>query len=212
MARIEFTDNYEDLSTGKGFQFKFYCETCGNGYMSSWKPNKSGIAGGLLRSAGGMLGGILGNAAASSYEIQEMVGGPEHDKALKEAVEEIRPLFVQCKRCGTWVCREVCWNQERGLCTTCAPIAQRELGALQAQITVEQMGTRLREQDLTQGVNLTATAVALCPACGAEATGGKFCQECGASLVPRTDCPRCGTEVGAAAKFCPECGQSMVGG
>ena len=94
MARIEFTDNYEDLSTGKGFQFKFYCETCGNGYMSSWKPNKSGIAGGLLRSAGGMLGGILGNAAASSYEIQEMIGamGLNSIESLRGNRERLRGI------------------------------------------------------------------------------------------------------------------------
>lgn len=212
MARIEFTDNYEDLSTANGFQFKFFCETCGNGYMSSWKANKTGIAGGLLRSAGSMLGGVLGSAANSSYEIQEMIGGPVHDNALEEAVEELRPQFVQCKRCGNWVCREVCWNGERGLCTQCAPVAQRELGALQAQLTVEQMGERLREQDLTQGIDLTAKATAVCPSCGADAKGGKFCQECGGSLAPNTACPRCGTEMAAGAKFCPECGQSAVGG
>ena len=31
---------------------------------------------------------------------------------LYESVEEIKPLFHQCKRCGTWVCGEVCWNAE----------------------------------------------------------------------------------------------------
>jgi hypothetical protein len=39
MSSVEFTDNYEDLSTDKGYQFKFYCEHCGNGYMSSFKPS-----------------------------------------------------------------------------------------------------------------------------------------------------------------------------
>ena len=29
MAVIEFTDNFEDLSTDQGFQFKFHCERCG---------------------------------------------------------------------------------------------------------------------------------------------------------------------------------------
>ncbi len=211
MARIEFTDNYQDLSTDLGYQFKFYCETCGNGYMSSWKASKSGVGGSLLRGAGGLLGGILGQAANSSYEIQRVVGGPAHDKALQEAVEEIRPLFTQCKRCGNWVCQEVCWNTERGLCKSCAPIAQRELSSLQANITVEQMGTKLREQDLTQGMNLTATAAVLCPQCGAEAKGGKFCQQCGASLVPKTECPRCGAAFEAGAKFCQECGQQLGG-
>jgi len=40
MGAIEFTDNYQDLSTDKGFQFKFCCERCGNGYMSTHKRRK----------------------------------------------------------------------------------------------------------------------------------------------------------------------------
>ena len=28
---IEFTGNYQDLSTESGFQFKFFCERCQNG-------------------------------------------------------------------------------------------------------------------------------------------------------------------------------------
>jgi hypothetical protein len=209
VAHIEFTDNYQDLSTESGFQFKFLCENCGNGYMSTWKANKTGIAGGLLRTAGNMFGGILGSAGSSSYEIQEAVGGPAHDAALKAAVEEIRPLFTQCKRCGQWVCREVCWNAERGLCTNCAPMVQREVSALQASITVEQAGAKLREQDLTAGLNLTAAAAVLCPKCGAESDGGKFCSECGAPMRPEDECPRCGTKFKPGAKFCPECGGKL---
>src|SRR5256885_3214557 len=34
MVAIRFTGNYEDLSTDRGYQFKFYCEKCQNGYMS----------------------------------------------------------------------------------------------------------------------------------------------------------------------------------
>jgi hypothetical protein len=209
MAHIEFTDNYQDLSTETGFQFKFICENCGNGYMSSWKANKSGIAGGVLRGAGSLLGGFLGNAGQSAYSIQEAIGGPAHDAALREAVAEIRPLFVQCKKCGQWVCREVCWNAERSLCTNCAPIAQREISSMQAHITVEQAEVKLREQDLTEGLNLAATAAVLCPSCGAESDGGKFCSECGAPMVPKTECPRCGEKFKAGMKFCPECGAKI---
>ena len=43
MSRIEFTGNYEDLSTDRGYQFKFYCEKCHNGYMSSFKASKLGM-------------------------------------------------------------------------------------------------------------------------------------------------------------------------
>ena len=206
MARIEFTDNYEDLSTESGYQFKFVCESCGNGYMSSFVASKSGMATGLLRGASSLVGGFLGSASAGADELRDLVAGPAHDKALQNAVEEIRPLFVQCKKCGNWVCREVCWNAERGLCTECAPMVQREISSLQAQITVEQAGERLREQDLTSGLNLASKAVVSCPSCGAENEGGKFCQECGGPLLAQTECPRCGTKFKAGAKFCPECG------
>ena len=37
MPVIKFTDNYEDLSTDQGFQFKFRCERCGDGFMSSFQ-------------------------------------------------------------------------------------------------------------------------------------------------------------------------------
>jgi len=207
MSRVEFTDNYQDLSTDNGFQFKFFCQGCGNGYMSSWKANKLGVATDLLRGAGNLLGGVFGRAASGTYEVQKAVGGPAHDDALKEAVEEIRPLFLQCKRCGKWVCKDICWNAERALCKNCAPILQRELAAKQASITVEQAEEKLRQQDLTEGVDLKAQAAVLCPKCGAEAKGGKFCAECGAPISPKSECSRCGAKMSSTDKFCPECGQ-----
>jgi ribosomal protein L32 len=206
MARIEFTDNYQDLSTDLGFQFKFMCECCGNGYMSSWQASTTGIAGSVVRAAGNIFGGLFGRAASGAYEVQRAVGGPEHDRALENAVAEIKPQFLQCKRCGQWVCQQICWNESKALCKNCAPIMQRELAAAQAEIAVEQAREKLRQQDLTEGVDVVADAVVLCPSCGAETKPGKFCSECGAKLAAKTDCPRCGTKVPADVKFCPECG------
>ena len=106
MARIEFTDNYQDLSTDTGYQFKFFCESCGNGYMSSWQANKIGMAGeAAARRRATSWAGSSAGPAHGAYEIQRAVGGPEHDRALEAAVAEIKPLFVQCKRCGQWVCQ-----------------------------------------------------------------------------------------------------------
>jgi hypothetical protein len=31
MALIQFTRNYQDLSTDQGYQFEFSCDRCGNG-------------------------------------------------------------------------------------------------------------------------------------------------------------------------------------
>ncbi|MEN6493986.1 MAG: hypothetical protein ABFD16_06820, partial [Thermoguttaceae bacterium] len=75
MDPIEFTDNYEDLSTDKGFQFKFICQRCGNGYLSTYKISKLGLAGGLLGAVSSLFGGLLGQAADSAYEVQRAVGG-----------------------------------------------------------------------------------------------------------------------------------------
>jgi len=36
MAMIKFTANYEDLSTDRGYQFKFLCDKCGNGYIQPY--------------------------------------------------------------------------------------------------------------------------------------------------------------------------------
>src|ERR1043166_4541065 len=147
MARIEFTGNYEDLSTDKGYQFKFYCEKCGNGYMSSFKTSTLGMANSALQAAGNLLGGIFGRAASSAYEIQRAVGGPAHDAALREAVEEIRPLFKQCTRCGQWVCGPVCFNAKAQLCETCAPDLDEELASAQAEAAKQQVFEKAREVD-----------------------------------------------------------------
>jgi hypothetical protein len=100
MASIWFTGNYEDLSTDRGYQFKFHCEKCGNGYMSTFKVSTLGMASSAIRAAGDLFGGIFGKAASSTYEIQRAVGSTAHDSALKEAAEEISKQFKQCTRCG----------------------------------------------------------------------------------------------------------------
>src|SRR4051812_33888077 len=136
---ISFTDNYEDLSTDNGFQFKFNCERCGNGYMSKFQKNLTGLAGGALRAAGGLFGGVIGRAANSSYDIQRLIGGPAHDNALREATAEIKDLFRQCKRCGEWVCWEVCWNEQRSQCVGCAPHMDHEISAIESEATIQQL-------------------------------------------------------------------------
>ena len=51
MGMIQFVNNYDDLSTDKGYQFKFHCDKCGNGYMSRYQPSLTGTGGSLLRAA-----------------------------------------------------------------------------------------------------------------------------------------------------------------
>ena len=55
-----------------------------------------------------------------------------HDQALSAAVAEIKPRFSQCRRCGHWVCKDVCWNRAKGLCKECAPVLEEEAASAQA--------------------------------------------------------------------------------
>jgi len=210
MSLIQFTRNHTDHSTDKGYQFEFFCDRCGNGFMTEFKASAVGVAGSALRVAGGLLGGLLGSAASSSYEIERAVRGPGHDKAFREAVEEAKPNFRQCPKCTHWVCQASCWNATRMLCYECAPDIETELASAQVQTTVEQMRQKLHEQNLTKGINLTAEAAALCPSCGARTQGAKFCPECGKPLRPKNECSRCGSKIEVGTKFCPECGNKVA--
>lgn len=209
MVAIRFTGNYEDLSTDKGYQFKFYCEKCHNGYMSTFKTSKLGMASSALQAAGSLFGGIFGNAASGAYEIQRAVGGPAHDAALKEAVDEIAPTFKQCTRCGNWVCEPICWNKKAGLCENCAPDLDEEMAAAQAEAAREQIQVKAREVDWTAQRDVKRVTGAVCPSCGAKTQGGKFCVDCGTPLHAKKGCSGCGHEIEGSPKFCPECGEKV---
>ena len=212
MAMIQFVRNYDDLSTDKGFQFKFHCDKCGNGFMSRFQPSAIGIAGSLLNAAGNLFGWGHG-AGASAYEIQRAVGGKAHDDALTAAVGEGKTHFKQCTRCGRWVCPEVCWNHKANQCEECSPDFEEQLSAAQAQAKAEALRQQLYEKaqktDYSSGVDMSAGAYVPSPSAGVPAASGPRCQ-CGAALNGAKFCPECGTPApkpaAASPKFCPQCG------
>jgi hypothetical protein len=211
---IQFVSNYDDLSTERGYQFKFYCDKCRNGYLSEFALSKAGTATSLLSTAGGFLGGIFGRVSQGAYEIQKAVGGKAHDEALQKAVADAKKNFRQCTRCGHWVCAEVCWNAQAGLCESCAPDQEQELAAQQAQATAEQIATKTREQNYTKDINFQKkTGVNHCPKCGVNnAPGAKFCSACGGALYAQPAknafCSNCGSKL-TTEKFCPQCGAQV---
>ena len=211
MANIPFTSNYEDLSNNRGYQFKFLCRKCGNGYMSTFEASMLGSAASAAQAVSSLFGGIFGGAAQSAESIKQMVAGPQHDAALRKAVEEIRPIFKQCTRCGTWVCEPICWNTKAGLCEGCAPDLDEEISAAQAQAARSQAMEKARSVDFIGGRDLSRVAAVNCPKCGAKSQGGKFCPECGTSMSVKKKCPHCGTEADGSPKFCPECGKAYGG-
>jgi membrane protease subunit (stomatin/prohibitin family) len=214
---IQFTSNYDDLSTDRGYQFKFYCDNCHNGHMSRFEASVTGTAGSLLRAAGNIFGGILSSAGNSAYEIQQAIGGKAHDEALERAVTAAKDHFHQCTRCGHWVCPDVCWNGSAGLCEQCAPNFQEELAASHASAKAEaarqQLYERAQQADYTSGVDMASASVVAsgapgCPSCGTR-TSSKFCPECGTPMQVKPKCSGCGHEPDGTPKFCPECGAKM---
>jgi hypothetical protein len=209
---VPFTDNYTDHSTEAGYQFEFFCERCGNGYKSAFDASAMGVGGKVLRGLGGLLGGKVADLSYGAEHVKDLTGSQAKDKALAKAVSEISPLFNQCHKCGNWVCQNICWNEEVGLCVDDAPKLEQEMASAQAQAQLQQVKDKISQTDYSAGINVERRQVALCPNCGAEASpSGKFCDNCGAPLagIPVV-CGKCGTENDRGKKFCAECGNSLT--
>jgi hypothetical protein len=215
MTAQSFTRNYRDHSNDSGFQFEFFCDKCGNGHRSSFETNAAGLAASVLKAAGEFFGGGgLARAGWGADHLKDALRGPAWDAAFKRAIDECKPKFKQCTRCGHWVCPEVCWNHARGLCENCAPDLAEEGAAIQAQVAVEQAQVKAREVDQMRGYDIQSKAASVGTACTkCQATlsvGAKFCNQCGtpapsASAGPKF-CSQCGGQLGPGSRFCAQCG------
>jgi membrane protease subunit (stomatin/prohibitin family) len=212
--RIEFTRNYFNLSTDQGFQIEFFCDRCNNGFRTRFKPSVKGKMSGAMNTASSLFGGVFNKAADLTERVRSAGWQKEQDDAFMDAVKELRPEFVQCPRCSSWVCREKCWNTTKGLCKNCAPDLGVEMAAAQASRTTEEIWAHsqmaeedrqmLKEKSWREGVR------ASCPECEAPlAKNAKFCPECGAKIKSKTSCSECGAELNAGVKFCFECGSKI---
>ena len=214
--RMEFTKNYSDLSTNQGFQFEFFCDRCGNGFRTRFKPSTTGMVSGAMDVANSLFGGLFGKAADVTDTVRSASWERAQDQAFEEAVKELKGEFIQCPRCSSWVCRKSCWNTQKGLCKECAPDLGVEMAAAQASRTTEEIWAHskvaeedmemLKEKSWREGVRAT------CPNCNAPLTGNvKFCPECGAKIKPEAHCTECGAKLAQGAKFCAECGRKVAG-
>jgi hypothetical protein len=215
MALIKFVNNHDDLSTDRGYQFRFYCDKCGDGHMSRFQPSVIGTAGSLLRAASSLFGGWASSAGNSAYEVQQAIGGKAHDDALEAAVQEGKQHFQHCSRCGKWVCPDVCWNHASGQCEECAPDFTEEMASSHAHAKAaaarEQLYEKARQTDYVAAVDMKSASVSsnksagVCSTCGAAVTG-KFCPDCGSPARKPIVCTGCGHHPERPVKFCPECG------
>lgn len=210
MDEIEFTRNYNDHSTDQGFQFEFNCNRCGNGYRSSFQPWAVGTVTSALDTASSLFGGIFGQAANVGERVRSATWQQSKDKAFIEAAQNLKPNFIQCPQCTSWVCRKNCWNEARGLCKNCAPDLAVSISAQQSAKAHEKITTEISvdaEDDKVIGSVGTAKVKASCPQCNAPLAGNvKFCPECGHKLQEKKFCSECGAALQPSAKFCAECG------
>jgi hypothetical protein len=215
MAAQSFTKNYRDHSNDNGYQFEFFCDKCGSGFRSGFKTSAMGVAASVLKAAGAIFGGSVRGAGWGADHLKDAFRGPAWDTAFQEAVSECRPKFRQCTLCGTWVCPEVCWNAERGLCEACAPNLAEHAPAMQASAAVDQARQKIQESDQLRGADVTnaVAGVTGCPKCNASlAPGAKFCAQCGSAVAAAGPkfCSGCGGALTAGARFCAGCGAGVT--
>ena len=179
MALLDHPKNVEDLSGEKGFQWKFHCDICSNGFDTTFVSSRSaastrrlGFLGRGLEIAGGMAGSSAlwgaGQAADAAGQFRNMSAEwhKEHDNAFTQGVNEAKVHFKKCPKCKLYVCSED-WNDEAGLCTNDAPALVTELQAAKAQTRVEQMREHVKTQTLYDG-DMTER-MTLCSTCGTSA-------------------------------------------
>ncbi|MCX6999856.1 MAG: zinc ribbon domain-containing protein [Candidatus Sumerlaeota bacterium] len=213
VEKIEFVRNFADHSTNKGFQFEFHCDRCGTGFRTRFKPSVTGALSDVMGAASSLIGGIFGKAADVSARVHSAAWEKARDNAFVEAIREIKPEFIQCPRCSTWVCRKSCWNLKKGLCKGCAPDLGVEMAAAQASRSVEEVWAhaqmaeedkKLSEKDWREGIRAT------CPSCNAPLPGNvKFCPQCGEKIKETAICGKCRAKIAPGEKFCPQCGNKV---
>ena len=219
MGAIAFTRNYNDHSNDTGYQFEFHCDKCGNGYRSTFQASALGVGSKIAKGLGSLFGGgSLWNAGQAGEYMKDGLRGGAWDTAFKHAIEEIKPKFHQCTRCGSWVCPEVCWNEGRQLCEGCAPDLAEEAAHHQAQIASQQIYEKMAAVDQVGGIDPTAQMTSACPGCHARlAPGAKFCAGCGKPVTAmaaagsaKAFCIGCGSQLPPGSKFCSSCGQQQA--
>ncbi len=213
--KIVFTKNYQDHSTDRGFQFEFFCDRCGTGHSTRFQAYAAGSVSTALDAASSLLGGVFNSAANMGERVKSAGWQKARDDAFVKAANELKPDFIQCPRCSIWVCKEKCWNTQKGLCKNCAPDLGVEMAAAQSSRTVEEIWAHskvaeedrsmLKDEAWREGVRAT------CPNCNAPlAKNAKFCPECGTAIKAEKFCSNCGAKLAADAKFCADCGTKQA--
>ena len=218
-----FTRNYNDNSTEAGFEFTFFCDICSDGYKSSFVQSSTAGKGKLLKGLGagaGILGDLVGGRAGNvgwaadrgSNVLSERFDGrspdwlKEHEKAFERAQNEAKQHFHRCPSCNLYVC-DACWNEDEGLCTSCAP--RQEIYVAKARAEAMKRNIDEAQENATVWQGKIESKTTICSVCGKPAGTGKFCNNCGASMDLQ-ECPKCGAKNAQSVRFCNNCGTNLA--
>ena len=193
--------NYRDISpplgdVGAGFQFEFFCESCGDTWKTPFKPYRAGQANGIFRRFGYLFNEFAKISVISEIDLSPRPGGRHVDRgdrlegkgggarggagARGAALREVQQLpddgLRQLLRRGDPALRQVRSRPGRRL-------AERHLG--------ERLAT-------------------VCPNCQTPSQGGRFCHECGFDMAStHKSCPACSATMPRQARFCTDCGHGF---
>ncbi len=218
-----FTRNYQDNSTDAGFQFTFYCDICNDGYKSSFIESETYKKKGFLRGASqgaSLLGSLVGGRArdlgyaaqrggdilSRTFEGKSPEWQKEHEQAFERAKNEAMQHFHRCPGCNKYVC-DHCWNEDEGLCTSCAP--RQEIFVAKARAEAMKRNIQAAGASATVWQGSIESKTTICPVCGKPAGTGKFCNNCGASMELKV-CPNCGAKNAQNVRFCNNCGTNLA--
>ncbi|MCL2090852.1 MAG: zinc ribbon domain-containing protein [Micrococcales bacterium] len=222
MAMQAFTSNYHDKSEDAGFQFVFDCDSCRDGYTSSFIASTTYKKGRFMRTVSGgarSVGylasgrtGSMGYAAGSMldrmddrYRGKSPEWRKEHEKAFERAQNEAMKHFHRCPGCNHWVCDQ-CLNEEAGLCVKCAPRQNVVVARAHADAAVRNIRAAGADAQVWHGTIEQQTT--MCPTCGKPAGAGNFCNNCGTSMQLKA-CPSCQAPQAQGVSFCNSCGTSL---
>ncbi|MEO5881177.1 MAG: zinc ribbon domain-containing protein [Caldimonas sp.] len=197
--------NYRDISpplgdVGAGFQFEFFCESCGDTWKTPFKPYRAGQATGVFRRFGYLFNEFAKISVVSEYIYRlgraggtsiEATGGKAKAAALEEAHALAAQRYDKCENCRTMVCAN-CYDEATRRCLKCD----------RAEGVGAQAGT-------SASASASASAT-VCPNCQTPSQGGRFCHECGFDMAStHKSCPSCSATMSRQARFCTDCGHSF---
>ena len=220
---IQFVQNYEDLSTDHGYQFKFHCDKCGNGFMTEFQT--SAIGDGGVRAARGrqrlrrhlQRGRQLGVRDPARHRRQGARRGARAGRARRA-----RSTFTSAPAAASGSARRSAGTPKR----TCATAARRSSSRSSRARTRTRRPTRRASSSTRRrrGTNLVGRhrderrrpscarpgAAARAPRTSARRAGSPWATAASArSAAPsgtRMGCSGCGAVVPQGTHFCAQCG------